>query len=378
MIRRALGVMAAVAVVVTGVFADVNQAEAFGWRRWGGSSGGSYGSYGSCGGSYGSYGGSSGGWHHHRAYYGGSWGSYGSYGGYSYGCSGGHYYGGSSGGSSGGYYSYPGVIVEGTRVPTGAAAASSGTANPMPPTTTTERVPMGAGGNPMPMNPGTPELPPVPRDPLLPEPNPNLPRLPAPATPGVPALPGPGASLDRGSATIHVAAPVDAKIFINDRATSSVGSQRQFVSRNLQAGFDYAYDVRVEFVLNGEPVTETRTVTLRAGGEANLAFHGEGTQVARSVAKPLETTLILKVPADAKVSLEGADAGGTGTTRTFTTTQLSAGETWSNYRVSVSIERDGKQVLKTQTVTLKAGEQQTLAVDFDAPKVAAAGEVEAR
>ena len=39
-----------------------------------------------------------------------------------------------------------------------------------------------------------------------------------------------------------------------------------------EPGFSYTYEVTAEATVNGQPVTQTKTVQLRAGDEADLAF----------------------------------------------------------------------------------------------------------
>jgi len=200
-----------------------------------------------------------------------------------------------------------------------------------------------------------------------------------PATPAEPAAPaGEGTegstTYYRGnSATLSVSVPAEAKVFVNDAATRSLGEQRRYVSRGLLPGRTYTYNVRVEFEKDGQVVSETKSVRLTAGGEANLSFEGSTTGDKDQVADtPAETKLTLNVPADAKVVLAGNATKMTGSTRTFITKKLTSGQKWSDYVVSVTIERDGRPVTEQRTITLTAGEPQELTFTFDTDKVASA------
>ena len=332
---KILGVLSAVAVF------SATEANAFHHRHGGwGSSGGSWGSYGSSGGSWGSYGssgGSSGGWgssggHHYR-----SWGSSG-------GSSGGW---GSSGGSSGGYV-----------VHHGSSGGSSGGSN---------------GGHYMPSAPAQPMQPAMPPMPDQPGPAP-IDALPGDAPAPAPAADGttyhPTYGPVRTAATVSVSVPANAKIFVNGLATTSIGAERQYVSRGLRAGAKYSYTVRAEIVRDGKTVTETQTVQLKAGETANLAFSFSGNAEEGTAAGPVKTKLTLNVPAEAKVFLSGQQMNMTGDIREFTTTQLNAGEEWSDYTVRVELNRDGQIVSKDQTITLKAGDDRELSFDFDSAQVA--------
>jgi len=346
MLHKIFGKVAAGAIVSLAVLAFASQAEA-GWRwhgssggstgGWGGSSGGWGGSSGgwggsSGGGSSGGWGGSSGGgssggwgghWHKHRHHRGwgssgGGWGgSSGGWGGSSGGGSSGGWGGSSGGGSSGGssYYYAPGVEVD--------------------PSMTVPMTPAG-------------EAPP-----------------PAPAPGGIAPAPGQSTTNMRVDGLLAVNVPEDAKIYVNGQATTSTGSSRQYVSRDLQSGFNYTYEVRAEVVRDGRTVEQVKKIDLRAGETANLAFDFPTNDSA-------ETSLTVHVPADAKVYLAGNATKTGGETRVFRTTGLSGNKTWEGYTIRVELERGGRTLTKEETITLKAGQSQELSFDFEGDKVASA------
>jgi len=73
-------------------------------------------------------------------------------------------------------------------------------------------------------------------------------------------------------AKLLVSLPADAKLFIDGNATVSTSSQRSFVSPTLEQGKDYHYTLRAEVVRNGQPVSVTRDVTVRAGEVVQASF----------------------------------------------------------------------------------------------------------
>jgi uncharacterized protein (TIGR03000 family) len=175
----------------------------------------------------------------------------------------------------------------------------------------------------------------------------------------------------RTAATVSVTVPSGAKIYVNGMATTSTGSNRQFISRGLKAGARYSYEVRAEIVRDGKTVTETKQVQLRAGENADLAFalSGEATEQTAG-SEPVKTKLTVRVPAEAKLYLAGREMQSTGPVREFTTAQLQNGDVWSAYTVRVELERDGQILSKDQTISLAAGETRELTFDFDTDKVA--------
>jgi uncharacterized protein (TIGR03000 family) len=193
------------------------------------------------------------------------------------------------------------------------------------------------------------------------------PQNPTPAVPPAPGqdLPTPEkqTSLTVDSALLTVNLPRDAKVLVNGIPTRSTGDMRRYVSRNLNPGFNYTYEVTAEAMVNGKPVTQTKTVHLRAGDQVQLAFDLQSQE-------SIETALTLHVPSDAKVLLAGNETRGSGPVRTFRTTKLDGGKTWARYTVQVTVLRGGENLTKEKTITLRAGDQTELTFDFDADKVA--------
>jgi len=77
-------------------------------------------------------------------------------------------------------------------------------------------------------------------------------------------------SAQPAAATIVVSLPAEARLTIDDNATTSTSERRVFVSPTLDAGQEYYYTLKAE--LNGQ--TKTERVTVRAGEEVkvNIAF----------------------------------------------------------------------------------------------------------
>ncbi len=339
------------------VFALATSETQAGWWHSSGSSGGSYGSYGSSGGSYGSYGSSGGSYGsrggpirrlisriHHRHSSGGSYGSYGSHGSSggsygSYGSSGGSY---GSYGSSGGSYSY------GSYGSSGGSYGSHGSSGggviySQEAHTPTYDQPLEGGSDP---DADPADLPGAGAGDTIPEPtDANLLRR-------------------RRSAVLTVNVPAGAKVYVNGHLTKSTGSRRSYVSNNLTPGSDYTYRVRAEVMRDGQKFEETKNVELRVGQSRLVAFDLKP-QV------PM-TTLTLNVPENAKVKLAGANTKATGKVRVFKTTKLAKDASWSDYKVVVTLDREGRSVTKEKVITLSSGEKQELTFAFDDDKVAAA------
>jgi uncharacterized protein (TIGR03000 family) len=73
-------------------------------------------------------------------------------------------------------------------------------------------------------------------------------------------------------ATLIVSVPADAKLLIDDAATTSTSTRRVFVSPTLPAGREFSYSLKAEFTKNGKSVVVTKEVIVRAGAEINVTM----------------------------------------------------------------------------------------------------------
>ncbi len=164
------------------------------------------------------------------------------------------------------------------------------------------------------------------------------------------------------AALISVTVPEGAEVYINDVATTSTGSQRRYISRGLQAGKNYTYRVTAKVFRNGKQYDDTQVVDLAMGQSTAIAFDPNLGNVEEVV--PVSTTLIVKMPADAKLLLAGVDTFTKGESREFTTTHLTEGDKWESYVVRGELEVDGQTMVATQYVDLNAGDVKEIELNF--------------
>jgi uncharacterized protein (TIGR03000 family) len=81
-------------------------------------------------------------------------------------------------------------------------------------------------------------------------------------------------------ATIIVTLPAEARLTIDGQATQATSSDRTFVSPPLQQGKSYQYTLKGELDRNGQKVTTSRDVEVRAGQVSRVAlqFPAPGSQ----------------------------------------------------------------------------------------------------
>jgi uncharacterized protein (TIGR03000 family) len=92
-----------------------------------------------------------------------------------------------------------------------------------------------------------------------------------------------------GRVVFTVTVPSDAKVFVNDRPTATTGTQRSYTAGGLVAGYRYGFTVRTERVVDGRVLSETQTLRLTPGQNAQLTFNltPSSTQVANQPERPL-------------------------------------------------------------------------------------------
>jgi uncharacterized protein (TIGR03000 family) len=162
--------------------------------------------------------------------------------------------------------------------------------------------------------------------------------------------------MPRGKAILSLDVPVDARVYINDKLTKTDGTLRSYVSRNLIRGQEYRYRVKVVSDVDGKEVTKTRVVTMRGGESNDVAFNFD----------PIVTRVVVNVPDDAKVIIDGKETSTKGSYRSFSTQKLKSGK-WDDYSVEVSVVRNGKTLTRKEKFDLAAGEFRFFDFDFDKP-----------
>jgi uncharacterized protein (TIGR03000 family) len=166
-----------------------------------------------------------------------------------------------------------------------------------------------------------------------------------------------GASFESVSATevqLMVEVPRDAKVFVNGNATTSSGSSRRFVSRDLDTKDAYRFEIQASYEVAGKEVTQTKTIIARPGSSESVVFDPSVSD------DPVETTLTLNVPEGAKVVLANNSTKSDGMTRVYRTKQLKTGEAWEDYKIQVTHNGTTKE----KTIRLIGGDKLEMSFTF--------------
>ncbi|MFN4258166.1 MAG: TIGR03000 domain-containing protein [Gemmataceae bacterium] len=100
-----------------------------------------------------------------------------------------------------------------------------------------------------------------------------------PATPPAEMIPAPKPvePAPNGSARLIINVPEDAKLYIDDHEMKTPAGQRVFRTPQLEAGQTYYYIVRAEVERDGQTISDSKRVLVRAGETVTTAFAGLGT-----------------------------------------------------------------------------------------------------
>jgi uncharacterized protein (TIGR03000 family) len=209
-----------------------------------------------------------------------------------------------------------------------------------------------------------------------------------------------GALASSGSvarASVVVKLPADARLFVDARALTLTGAERKFVSPELPTDQEFVYRFRAEYERNGETLSVTKKVPVRAGATVTVEFADltaarpaetpvvpatkekevpakptarEPAKIEPPVAPATEAptlpggdraTITVKLPPGATLYVDDRKSPSQEPTRSFTTPVLPAGREFA-YLLKVETVRNGHPETLTQKVPFRAGERIT--VDF--------------
>jgi uncharacterized protein (TIGR03000 family) len=166
------------------------------------------------------------------------------------------------------------------------------------------------------------------------------------------------------AAHLDVKVPADAQVYVNGSPTKLTGEQRRFISSGLAADKTYTYSIEARLARGPETLTRMQTVTVSAGQSVPVMFDFTS---ADTQSAAVRTSLLLNVPEDAQVFLNGHPTTSKGPARIFATTALPAGDRYADYEIKAEIERNGQKIVREQKVSLVAGKSHELTIDFATP-----------
>jgi uncharacterized protein (TIGR03000 family) len=163
------------------------------------------------------------------------------------------------------------------------------------------------------------------------------------------------------AATVIVKASKDVQLKVNGQVAPRKSDEETYTSPALTPGRTYSYTFVAERTVDGQPVTETKEVTVYAGRSTVVDFSNFGkAAVAKTEAEAAPASVTVVLPENAKLTVNDVAVTAKGK-QTFTTPKLEQGKSYF-YTVKAEIVRDGKPVTETRRIDVAAGKDVT--VDF--------------
>jgi uncharacterized protein (TIGR03000 family) len=179
----------------------------------------------------------------------------------------------------------------------------------------------------------------------------------APAAPVLPAQPKKEEEKKKTSlgnaAEVVVMAPAGARLSVEDRDLPNTGREQAFRTPTLEPGYIYTYTFKARLVREGKTVSYTKQVKVRAGESATADFIKLATE-GKDAAK-----IIVKLPADARLYVDGTLCPLTSELRSFTTPELDAGQKYY-YTLKAEVVRGGETRTSRKRVIVEAGKDVTV------------------
>jgi uncharacterized protein (TIGR03000 family) len=166
----------------------------------------------------------------------------------------------------------------------------------------------------------------------------------------------------RATVTVHL--PADAKLYVDGKVVDLTSSTRTFSTPDIEKGREYFYDLKAEWTRDGKVVSDSQRVVLQAGKVSNVEFK-ESTTTSNKEVTPVKqqdspAKVTVRLPADAKLYIDGQLCPLTSDVRTFNTPKLTAGK---NYSYTLEVVRDGGKKSDSRKVKIEAGK--SVEVDFN-------------
>lgn len=182
----------------------------------------------------------------------------------------------------------------------------------------------------------------------------------APVVPVVPTQPQQQQQQKKSSylgnaAEVVVKAPAGVQLSVEDRDLPRTSGEQAFRTPELKPGYLYTYNFKARVVRDGKTVSYTKQLRVRAGESATADFTklaAEGKDSAR---------ITVKLPADARLYVDGELCPLTSDTRSFTTPELVAGQKYY-YALKAEVVRGGESRTARKRVIVEAGKD--VAVEF--------------
>jgi uncharacterized protein (TIGR03000 family) len=181
------------------------------------------------------------------------------------------------------------------------------------------------------------------------------------------AAPRPATST-ANQATVTIQVAEGAKLTIDGKAIAMTGTTQTFFTPELDPSRVYFYEMKATAKKDGKELSANKKVAVRAGEKVKVDLRELKPWKAPSPEKE-EASLSVKLPADARLYVDGVLCPLDSSERNFETPPLEKGKQFT-YTLKAEVVRDGKTLSETKRVPVEAGQQ--VSVEFGNLTVATA------
>jgi uncharacterized protein (TIGR03000 family) len=150
-----------------------------------------------------------------------------------------------------------------------------------------------------------------------------------------------------------VKAPTDVKVTVNGQLTSRRSAEEEFQTPELKSGLTYSYVFRAEVVRDGQPVTRTQRLVVRAGQRSLVDFSD-----LREV-KPEAATVKVVLPPGARFYVNGSHVPTREMSTTFETPPLVPGKVY-RYNFEARFTGPERSEVLEEKLLVEGGKQFTV------------------
>jgi uncharacterized protein (TIGR03000 family) len=157
-------------------------------------------------------------------------------------------------------------------------------------------------------------------------------------------------------ATVIVQLPANARLSVDGQYADLTSATRSFVTPELEPGKDYYYTIQAEATREGQALSKSQRVVVRAGQTSRVDF-GDLTGTVTTVQEaPAPAHLTVQLPESARLFVDDIACPQTSRKRSFDTPKLEPGKTYY-YTLRAELVRDGQTVSESRRVDVKAGKE---------------------
>jgi uncharacterized protein (TIGR03000 family) len=169
-------------------------------------------------------------------------------------------------------------------------------------------------------------------------------------------------------ATVTIQVAEGSKLTIDGKAIAMTSATQTFVTPQLDPSRVYFYEMKASAKKDGKELSANKKVAVRAGEKVTVDLRDLKPWKAPAPEKD-QASLSVKLPADAKLYVDGVLCPLESAERIFETPPLEKGKQFT-YTLKAEVVREGKTTSETKLVPIEAGQQ--VSVEFGNLTVATA------